>query len=242
MKFILPGLLALWILTPHNCLATTPLAAPPASPPTRTAHPNVLFIMADDFRPEAGCYGSPALTPNLDRLAHRSLLFTNAYCQQAVCNPSRSSLLTGRRPDSLRIWNNSVHFRERNPEIQTLPLWFKSHGYHTRCVGKIFHNWHTKVQGDPQSWSVPEFLHYANHGDDRARVDGPLPPNFAQTTSGFGYAGPGICECRDVPDSAYYDGRFAEAAVRSFRYPPDQPVFLAVGLWKPHAHFNAPKT
>ena len=241
MRFILPGLLALWILTPHNCLATTPLAAPPESPPTRTAQPNVLFIMADDFRPEAGCYGSPALTPNLDRLAHRSVLFTNAYCQQAVCNPSRSSLLTGRRPDSLRIWNNSVHFRERNPEIQTLPLWFKSHGYHTRCVGKIFHNWHTKVQGDPQSWSVPEFLHYANHGDDRARVDGPLPPNFAQTTSGFGYAGPGICECRDVPDSAYYDGRVAEEAVRAIRNPPDQPFFLAVGFWKPHAHFNAPK-
>jgi iduronate 2-sulfatase len=197
--------------------------------------------MADDFRPEAGCYGSPALTPNLDRLAQRSLLFSNAYCQQAVCNPSRSSLLTGRRPDSLRIWNNSVHFRERNPDIQTLPLWFKTHGYHTRCIGKIFHNWHTKIQGDPQSWSVPEFLHYANHGDDRALVDGPLPPNFARTTSGFGYSGPGICECRDVPDAAYYDGRVADEAVRVLRSLPAQPFFLAVGFWKPHAHFNAPK-
>ncbi|MFM7058182.1 MAG: sulfatase, partial [Planctomycetota bacterium] len=179
--------------------------------------------------------------PSLDRLARRSVLFRNAYCQQAVCNPSRSSLLTGRRPDSLRIWNNSVHFRERNPEIQTLPLWFRTHGYHTRCIGKIFHNWHTKVHGDPQSWSVPEFLHYANHGDDRALVDGPLPPNLAHTTSGFGYSGPGICECRDVPDAAYYDGRVADEAVRVLNNPPGQPFFLAVGFWKPHAHFNAPK-
>jgi iduronate 2-sulfatase len=197
--------------------------------------------MADDFRPEIACYGSAALTPNLDRLAARSLTFRRAYCQQAVCNPSRSSLLTGRRPDSLRIWNNSVHFRERNPDIQTLPLWFRSHGYHTRCIGKIFHNWHTKVQGDPQSWSTPEFLHFANHGDDRPLVDGPLPPNFANTTSGFGYSGPGICECRDVPDAAYYDGRVAEEAVKAIRDLPDQPFFLAVGFWKPHAHFNAPK-
>lgn len=219
------------------CVFTVQHAERPAVAPAT----NVLLIMADDFRPEAGCYGSPAQTPNLDRLAQRSLLFTHAYCQQAVCNPSRSSLLTGRRPDSLRIWNNSVHFRERNPDIQTLPLWFKSHGYHTRCIGKIFHNWHTKVHGDPQSWSVPEFLHYANHGDDRAVVDGPLPPNLARTTSGFGYSGPGICECRDVPDTAYYDGRVADEAVRAIRNSPNQPFFLAVGFWKPHAHFNAPK-
>ena len=77
------------------------------------AQPNVLFIMADDFRPELGSYGSPALTPNLDRLAKRALRFERAYCQQALCNPSRSSLLTGRRPDTLRLWSNGTHFREQ---------------------------------------------------------------------------------------------------------------------------------
>ena len=203
--------------------------------------PNVLFIMADDFRPEAGCYGSTALTPSLDRLAKRSLKFQNAYCQQTVCNPSRSSLLTGRRPDTLQIWNNSIHFRELNPNIQTLPLWFKSHGYTTRCAGKIFHNWHTKVHGDPQSWSAPEFLHFANHGDDRPLFKGTLPPNLAQTTTGFGYSGPGICECRDVPDDAYYDGRVADEAIRILNEVKSQQFFLAVGFWKPHAHFNAPR-
>ncbi|MEY3175232.1 MAG: hypothetical protein RLZZ436_3146 [Planctomycetota bacterium] len=241
MQSGLPRILLCTLAIFQSAAAALPPAAGPGRPAAPATRPGVLFIMADDFRPEIACYGSAALTPNLDRLAARSLTFRRAYCQQAVCNPSRSSLLTGRRPDSLRIWNNSVHFRERNPDIQTLPLWFRSHGYHTRCIGKIFHNWHTKVQGDPQSWSTPEFLHFANHGDDRPLVDGPLPPNFANTTSGFGYSGPGICECRDVPDAAYYDGRVAEEAVKAIRDLPDQPFFLAVGFWKPHAHFNAPK-
>src|SRR5437762_10136274 len=93
------------------------------------APPNVLFVVADDLRPELGCYGSPALTPNVDRLAQRGVRFTRAYCQQSLCNPSRSSFLTGLRPDALRVWANSVHFREPNPDAVTLPQWFKEHGY-----------------------------------------------------------------------------------------------------------------
>lgn len=202
--------------------------------------PNVLFIMADDLRAELATYGSPAHTPNLDRLARRAVQFDHAYCQQAVCNPSRSSMLTGRRPDTLGVWSNSVHFRERMPEVTTLPLWFKEHGYATRCVGKIFHNWHTKEHGDPRSWSAPEFLHYANHGDDKPQVSGELPPNLA-TLSPRTYGNTLLCECRDVPDEAYYDGRVAAEAVRVLGEVKDQPFFLAVGFWKPHAPFNAPK-
>jgi arylsulfatase A-like enzyme len=123
--------------------------------------PNVLFIMADDYRAELATYGSAALTPNLTRLARRAVQFDRAYCQQAVCNPSRSSMLTGRRPDTLRLWNKGTHFRELNPDVTTLPLHFKQQGYTTRNVGKIFHNWHTKEKGDARSWSAPEFLHYA---------------------------------------------------------------------------------
>lgn len=194
--------------------------------------PNVLFIMADDFRTELAPYGSPALTPNFERLAKQSLRFERAYCQQALCNPSRSSLLTGRRPDTLGIWNNAIHFREPTPDVTTLPLWFKEHGYTSRCVGKIFHNWHTAVKGDPRSWSAPEFLHYANHGDDKPLVTGELPPNQATSPK---------CECRDVPDEAYYDGRVAAEAVRVLNEVKGEPFFLAVGFWKPHAPFNAPK-
>ncbi len=197
---------------------------------------NVLFLMADDLRPELASYGSPALTPNLDRLAKRAVQFDRAYCQQALCNPSRSSMLTGRRPDTLGLWSNGTHFRDAenvNADMTTLPLWFKEHGYQSRCVGKIFHNWHTEVKGDPRSWSAPEFLHYANHGDDKPLVpQGELLQNHATAPK---------CECYDVPDEAYYDGRVAAEAVRVLAEVKDQPFFLAVGFWKPHAPFNAPK-
>lgn len=205
------------------------------------AMPNVLFIMADDFRPEIGSYGSAALTPNLDKLAAQSLQFDRAYCQQAVCNPSRSSLLTGLRPDTLRLWNNGTHFRGLNPDVTTLPLWFKEHGYTTRCVGKIFHNWHTAEKGDRRSWSEDEFLHYANHGADTPQITGKLPPNLATINKGRGYAEQGIASCYDVPDEAYYDGRVANEALRVLAEVKTEPFFLAVGFWKPHAPFNAPK-
>ena len=201
---------------------------------------NVLFVMADDLRPELASYGSPAITPNFDRLAIRSVQFDRAYCQQALCNPSRSSMLTGRRPDTLKLWHNGLHFRERNPDVTTLPLCFKEHGYTTRCVGKIFHNWHTKEKGDARSWSAPEFLHYANHGDDVAQVTGDLPPNVASRAP-RNYGQVPLYECRDVPDEAYFDGRVAAEAVRVMREVREQPFFLAVGFWKPHAPFNAPK-
>jgi iduronate 2-sulfatase len=215
------------------------LAALPLYAAKRT---NVLLIMADDLRPELGCYGSVAVTPHLDALARRGVLFQRAYCQQAVCNPSRSSMLTGLRPGTLGLYVNGTHFRELKPDVATLPWWMKEHGYTSRCVGKIFHNWHTQEHGDPRSWSAPEFLHYANHGDDLPQVSGPLPPNLATlTTTLRPYGKVPLCESREVPDEAYYDGRVAAEAVRVLGEIKDQPFFLGVGFWKPHAPFNAPK-
>lgn len=214
------------------CLLLSSLPMVPAHSSVAASRPNVLFIMADDFRAELASYGSPALTPNLDRLARRSLQFEHCYAQQAVCNPSRSSMLTGLRPDSIGLYNNGTHFRELRPDVTTLPLWLKEHGYTTRCVGKIFHNWHTKEKGDRRSWSAPEFLHYENHGNDKPQVQGEAPPNLATAPK---------CDCRDVPDEAYFDGRVAAEAVRVLGEVKDQPFFLAVGFWKPHAPFNAPK-
>jgi iduronate 2-sulfatase len=211
-----------------------------AGPLAAADRPNVLFIMADDFRPELASYGSTAVTPNLERLAKRSLQFERAYCQQAVCNPSRSSMLTGRRPDTLRIWNNGTHFRELNPNVTTLPLWFKEHGYVTRDCGKIFHNWHTAEKGDRRSWSADEFLHYENHGNDKPQISGELPPNLATACTGRAYGSTSLTECRDVPE-AYFDGRVAAEAVKVLGEIKDKPFFLAVGFWKPHAPFNAPK-
>ncbi|MFM9090655.1 MAG: sulfatase [Verrucomicrobiota bacterium] len=215
-------------------LAVSAVAAP------GPARPNVLLLLADDLRPELAGYGSPALTPNLERLARRGVRFERAYCQQAVCNPSRSSFLTGLRPDTLGLWNNGTHFRELRPDVTTLPQHFRNHGYVTRNVGKVFHNWHTREKGDARSWSAPEFLHYATHGADAPQVEGPLPPNLA-SGGGRQYTDVPLTECRDVPDEAYYDGRVAAEAVRVLREIRDRPFFLAVGFWKPHAPFNAPK-
>lgn len=199
------------------------------TPATKT---NVLLIMADDLRTDLESYGARVATPNLTRLSKSGRQFDRAYCQQALCNPSRSSLLTGLRPDTLKHWNNGKHFRDNNPGLKTLPQWFKEHGYESRCVGKIFHNWHTPVKGDPVSWSAPEFLHYANHADDLPKISGMPPENHARAPK---------CECRDVPDNAYFDGQVAEEAIKVLGQLKEKLFFLAVGFWKPHAPFNAPK-
>ena len=196
---------------------------------------NVLFIAADDLRNDLGCYGDPlAKTPNLDRLAKRGTVFNRAYCQQALCNPSRASIMTGRRPDTLGIWDLPTHFRETRPDVVTLPQWFKQHGYFTQNIGKVFHNWRQEIHGDPESWSVPAVMHYATHDSDKPQVAGELPPNLARARR---------TECRDVPDEAYFDGRIAARAVQALRALKNkgQPFFLAIGFWKPHLPFNAPK-
>lgn len=202
---------------------------------TNATGPNVLFLAADDLRCDLGCYGHPLVkTPNLDRLAERGILFQNAYCQQAVCNPSRASLLTGLRPDALKLWNLTKHFRDEMPDVVTLPQHFRQHGYFTQNIGKIFHNWRTEIKGDPVSWSVPAVMHYARHGDDKPQSGSAIPDNLASAIR---------CECRDLPDNAYFDGRIADLAVEAIRKRSDdpQPFFLAVGFWKPHLPFNAPK-
>ena len=201
------------------------------------AKPNVLFIAVDDLRVELGCYGDKHVrSPNIDKLAARGTLFQQAYCQQTVCNPSRASTLTGLRPDTLRVWDLPTHFRQNMPDAVTLPQYFKDNGYYTQCVGKIFHNWRQDDwKGDPVSWSVPSVLHYNSHSNDKPMVEGKLPPNLA--------SGEGKTECRAVPDNAYFDGRVADAAVSALGELKQRgtPFFLAVGFWKPHTPFNAPK-
>lgn len=126
--------------------------------------PNVLLIAIDDLRPDLNCYGnSEMVTPRMDQFAKSALIFERAYCQQAVCNPSRTSMLTGLRPESIGVLGNHIHFRTSQPDVVTLPQYFKQQGYHAQAIGKIFHGvfpegasktkWDT--MGDPASWSVP---------------------------------------------------------------------------------------
>ncbi|HIA18003.1 MAG TPA: iduronate-2-sulfatase, partial [Planctomycetaceae bacterium] len=115
-------------LLSHTLIAVTALISLPANAQNSTTRQNVLLITIDDLRPALGCFGDKtAITPNIDRLASQGILFKRAYCQQAVCSPSRLSLLTGRRPDTIRVWDLATHFRAAAPDIVTLPQHFKNH-------------------------------------------------------------------------------------------------------------------
>lgn len=196
---------------------------------------NVLFIIADDLSNTLGCYGAKGVvTPNLDRLAQRGLKFDRAYCQASLCNPSRSSILTGIRPNNLKIWNNKPHFRGIHPNIITLPEHFKKNGYYTVGIGKIFHNWGQSLKGDPQSWSEPETFFWAAHYQDWYVKNRPY-----QIHSDI-KKGPTV-QKEDVPDEAYLDGRITNAAINKLSELREVPFFLAIGFWKPHLPYNAPK-
>ncbi len=195
---------------------------------------NVLMIAVDDLRPQMGCYGDPdALTPHMDELARRGTVFERAYCQQAVCNPSRASLLTGLRPDTLRVWNLATHFRKNRPDAVTLPQHFKNHGYHTECIGKIFHD--PRSHRDAPSWSIKEKLAFTDEVGGKYALE--------ENVKNGGRRKAAATESADVPDSAYIDGQVADAAVESLRSLAARPApfFLAVGFRRPHLPFSAPK-
>ena len=118
----------------------------------RSSRPNIVFIAVDDLRPELGCYGNTHIhSPNIDRLAAQGRCFHRAYCQQSICSPSRASLLTGSRPDSIGVIENTAYFRDLNPDIVTLPEHFIAHGYNTHVYsGKIFHG---RLTDDQHSWN-----------------------------------------------------------------------------------------
>jgi arylsulfatase A-like enzyme len=202
---------------------------------------NVLFIAVDDLKPALGCYGDPAArTPHIDRLAKQGTVFLRAYCQQAVCSPSRSSLLTGRRPDSTGVHDLVTHFRTKLPNVVTLPQHFKNHGYYVHGIGKIYHGGYD----DPPSWSVPweaskgkawgpEGLRLQTQAKTDAKAAGRDPAKFR---------GP-AWEHADVDDTYLTDGWTARRAVEVLKSRKDskQPFFLAVGFVKPHLPFVSPK-
>jgi iduronate 2-sulfatase len=200
--------------------------------------PNVLFIAADDLRTDLACYGNAQVqTPHLDALARRGRRFEHAYVQLTVCNPSRASIMTGLRPDTVKVWDLQTHFRAARPDAVTLPQLFKNNGYTSISIGKIFHNQGKRVppQGpfpDPVSWSAPPVFANGAHWQDWVMPDGKAPPRKQDAM-----------QCLDVPDNAYFDGKIADAAVARLGElkTAGQPFFLAVGFWKPHLPFNAPK-
>lgn len=217
--------------------------------------PNILFIAIDDMRPEMGCYGSPiAITPNIDTLATKGLLFNRAYCQQAICSPSRASIMTGTRPDTNGVIENYTYFRDANPDIATLPQHFRKHGYETVNMGKIYHG---KFNDKEKSWSrgpahklvktKPIPGGYGLEGNRNIQRDNRkrLLEKYGPTKIGGLTASGPAYEAADVPDHSFVDGHSARLAVATmkqhFENKPNQPLFVGLGFSKPHLHFIAPK-
>jgi arylsulfatase A-like enzyme len=230
---------------------------------TSTARPNVLFIAVDDLRPELGCYGKDYMkTPNIDALSKTGMVFEHAYCQQAVCSPSRSSLLTGTRPDTTQVWDLFTHFRTALPNVVTVQQNFMNQGYFVQGMGKIFHGGYN----DPASWTVPwvtpaapiyvaaESLRVSPlkteaEPDDTVKqtMDKEHPKKkkkkaLASDEDGPGTRGPAF-EHANVPDNTYQDGKVADLAIETLNQLKNkkEPFFLAVGFIKPHLPWVAPQ-
>jgi iduronate 2-sulfatase len=224
-----------------------------SAPPRR----NVLFIAVDDLRPQLGCYGHAQIkSPHIDKLASRGLRFDRAYCQQAVCAPTRASLLTGTRPDTTRVYDLQTPLDTVRPDLVSIPHHFRNHGYETVALGKVYHH----MNEDPQAWSTPPWhVKQGTQGDDHWRYLDPLsliaarqndavlraayerdlklgkksaPPLYGR---GPAFEGP------DVADGAYADGMTCARTIDELRRLRNRPFFLATGFIRPHLPFNAPK-
>ncbi|MFT5366610.1 MAG: iduronate 2-sulfatase [Candidatus Latescibacterota bacterium] len=203
---------------------------------------NVLFIAIDDLRPELNCYGASHIhSPNIDRLAGQGTLFKHAYCQLAVCNPSRASLMTGLRPDTSRVWSLQTHFRDNVPDVVTIPQHFMNKGWHSQGMGKIYHTGHGN-RNDKFSWSVPHGTpRINNYLLEESRNIRRANQQKNKVDKGYRWTNGPPTEMVDVPDNAYKDGATTELAIQTMREKKDEAFFLAVGFSKPHLPFCAPK-
>ncbi|MGC6581665.1 MAG: sulfatase [Akkermansiaceae bacterium] len=218
--------------------------------------PNVLLILVDDLKPTIGAYGDPhAVTPNLDRLSKRGMRFDLAYCNQAVCAPSRFTLMLGSHPTSTGLYGLRSHLRRKLPDAVTLPQHFAKHGkYRTESLGKIFHIGHGN-HGDPDSFSVPHFKEKViEYRDPSSKPYGKLTreeamfQNKKAPPGGMNKLPRGAAfESPEVPDTAYADGRIAAETIQRLKAAKQRqqeagiPFFIATGFARPHLPFSAPK-
>jgi arylsulfatase A-like enzyme len=185
--------------------------------------PNILFIAIDDLNDWVGCLGGhpQARTPNLDRLAKRSLLFTRAYCAAPACNPSRAAILTGLRPSTSGVYHNNQPWRPALPDAVTLPAYLRQHGYLVWGGGKIFHG------GYPDAKAWGEYF----NGKSK------LPKDLPQRGTGGNMQWGAI----DAGDEVMSDTQLTDWAIQKLKQKQDRPFFLAVGYQKPHLAWHAPK-
>lgn len=218
---------------------------------------NVLFISIDDLRTSLGVYDDTiVVSPNIDRLASEGFTFKEAFCQSAVCAPSRASLMTGVRPDSTRVWHLGNKFREINPAAITMPQHFSKFGYHTVNIGKIFHNY----MPDSISWDEPDLRPSRYVKKDWLKRDGEtfyISPEVNESQKikrdsllklkpvryADGWNTGPAWEAADVHDTMYYDGAQTKLAKETLTRlsKSNQPFYFGLGYFRPHLPFTVPK-
>ncbi len=208
--------------------------------PARGAKLNVLFIAVDDMNTDLACYGSPLVkSPNIDRLAARGVRFEHAYCQFPLCSPSRSSLMTGLRPDATRVFDLNYHFRQGLPNVVSLAQMFMNNGYYVARVGKIYHYGNpgdigTNGLDDRASWMD----RFNPAGRDKTSLELDVmnyTPNRRLGAAMAFYADP------QGTDEQHTDGKVADQAIKLLEEHKDKPFFIAAGFYKPHCPWITPK-